>query len=306
MKLSEIKYILENNLEDLEHSFIDPKGSNSIAYTIKNLTNFRKAINNIEVTNTFEKAISGIKKSLIFSNPYDEMNLNPREYNTLDIITQRIIDTGYTLINAIDNIIPKESENIINIKLAPTTSNFFDLIKDLETLEKALSQIVFYPGVEGKLEIEAFEPGSKWIKILVGSLFSVQIIGIAAWSGAVVSKKIKEGEELEQLIRTRQMENDYVEQLIKANDVYVKNLIEAEAKQIQNSEFKEDDPERLERIKLTIKLFSELINKGTEIHPALNAPEKVDNLFPKNLPVNLIEWKAKRLEQNNVQENGQE
>ncbi len=44
--------------------------------------------------------------------------------------------------------------------------------------------------------------------------------------------------------------------------------------------FKRNNSERIGKIKHTIKILSELMDKGVEIHPALNQPESVKNLFP--------------------------
>ena len=51
----------------------------------------------------------------------------------------------------------------------------------------------------------------------------------------------------------------------------------------------------LERVKYTIKEFAEMIEKGAEIHPALQAPESVQNLFRDFKNVSKIESKIKQL-----------
>lgn len=45
--------------------------------------------------------------------------------------------------------------------------------------------------------------------------------------------------------------------------------------------------------------ISELILKGTEIHPALSVPEDVENLFPNYTTLSFIESKTKKLASNN-------
>ncbi|GAL79539.1 hypothetical protein JCM19274_2047 [Algibacter lectus] len=44
-------------------------------------------------------------------------------------------------------------------------------------------------------------------------------------------------------------------------------------------------------------MLSSLIEKGAEIHPALNQPEKVTNLFPDMKKLNIIESRIKKLEE---------
>lgn len=72
-------------------------------------------------------------------------------------------------------------------------------------------------------------------------------------------------------------------------------MIESEATNIYNENFKGDNPEQIERLKHSIKLLSEQIDKGAEIHPALNAPENVKNLFPDTKNIATIESKIKKL-----------
>lgn len=45
-------------------------------------------------------------------------------------------------------------------------------------------------------------------------------------------------------------------------------------------------------------MLSNLIDKGAEIHPALNQPESVKNLYPKMDELQTLESKIKRIENN--------
>ena len=74
-------------------------------------------------------------------------------------------------------------------------------------------------------------------------------------------------------------------------------MIEAEARALYNESFEGDDNEQIERLKLSIKMLSNLIEKGAEIHPALNQPEQVSNLFPDMKKLNSLESRIKKLEE---------
>lgn len=64
------------------------------------------------------------------------------------------------------------------------------------------------------------------------------------------------------------------------------DLIDAEAYSISNSYFKENIPERINRIKHAIKTLSEEMERGAEILPSKKVPAEIADLFPdmKNLP----------------------
>ena len=72
-----------------------------------------------------------------------------------------------------------------------------------------------------------------------------------------------------------------------AQKILLDNLIEIEALSINDKYFDKDDPERIERIKLPIKMLGEEMNKGAEVHPSLSAPESTSKIFPdmKNLSI---------------------
>jgi hypothetical protein len=66
---------------------------------------------------------------------------------------------------------------------------------------------------------------------------------------------------------------------------------------LYNENFDGDNQEQIERLKLSIKLFSDLIDRGAEIHPALNQPESVKNLYPKMNNLQALESQIKKIEE---------
>ena len=160
------------------------------------------------------------------------------------------------------------------------------LVSDITDLQKCISQIILHPKIDGKLEIDSWESGSRWMNLYLGSALAVGIVASTAWSGAVVYKKVQEGRIFAEYARGLAIKNDSVEEIAAKQQEAISALVSEEAKRIQVKYYDEDeDNENFERIKFSIKLFSELVEKGTEVHPALTAPESVQNLFPdfKNL-----------------------
>ena len=108
----------------------------------------------------------------------------------------------------------------------------------------------------------------------------VAIVSSVAWSAAVISKKFNENKVLEQTIRSMEIKNESLEDILESQKVITSQFIENEALAISDKHFTEHDNERNERIKNAIKTFAKLIQEGAEIHPSLIAPETVKNLFP--------------------------
>ncbi|GAI89905.1 unnamed protein product [marine sediment metagenome] len=145
------------------------------------------------------------------------------------------------------------------------------------------------------MKIEKIEGGSIWIDVFVGSTVAINTIGCLAWSAAVIFKKIQEGKIIEQHVRSLKIKNDSLDDIKKAQKEELDVLVEAEAKSINDKFFKPENNEQIERIKNSIKLLSGQLQKGAEIHPPLEAPENVVNLFPKMPDILGIESKIKQL-----------
>lgn len=195
----------------------------------------------------------------------------------------------------INGYVPDEQDKeTVNIKL-PRISNFDVLNKVANELRLAFSTVICeYEG--GKIEIVQFDHGSFWCVIKVGT--ALLLFTGLAWAGAVVAKKAIECKNAYEVYRNACARNDMLEELERLNKTQIDIAIEQEAKLIQQEHFGKEDNEQLERIKNSILNISELILKGTEIQPAIAAPEDVKNLFPDFSCLPLIESRTKKLTEN--------
>jgi hypothetical protein len=122
----------------------------------------------------------------------------------------------------------------------------------------------------------------------------------ASRGGAVVFKKMQEGKIFSEHVRGLKIKNESIEEIQKAQKKVLDVMVEGEAKRLE-AEFygeSESDPERTQRIKMAVVTLAELIEKGTEIHPALNAPEKADNVFPDFKNLFALQSKVKQIAEN--------
>lgn len=195
----------------------------------------------------------------------------------------------------INGYVPNEQDKeTVNIKL-PKISNFDVLNKVANELRLAFSTVICeYEG--GKIEIVQFDHGSFWCVIKVGT--ALLLFTGLAWAGAVVAKKTIECRSAYEVYRNASARNEMLEELKRLNKAQIDIVIEQEAKLIQQEHFSKEDNEQLERIKNSILNISELILKGTDIQPAIAAPEDVKNLFPDFSCLPLIESRTKKLTEN--------
>ena len=94
------------------------------------------------------------------------------------------------------------------------------------------------------------------------------------------------------------MKNDSLETLVNAQKAQIKNIINAEAEEISNKFYKLNDPEVIERLKLSLNTINDLIDRGTQILPYSDKSEAIKS-FPDYSNLNLIESTMKKLQSEN-------
>jgi len=95
------------------------------------------------------------------------------------------------------------------------------------------------------------------------------------------------------------IKNDSLLDLETAQKKMLDELVAAEAKALADKYYDTAaEPEIVERVRYTISTFSELIRRGGEISPALNAPEQVENLFPRYKSLPTIQSQIKQIADN--------
>ncbi|PCJ67300.1 MAG: hypothetical protein COA58_02990 [Bacteroidetes bacterium] len=291
--LKVIKQELDNILDNLSWD-TNPIDEKRQLFEINNLKSIRTAINNLISLNLFEELASKVKKSAIFTTADDSIIIQRKESIEIDEDLDSIetLCENFTIVLASN--IPEENINSINIKL-PEVNDFDELAKVSREIHLALTQVIVNDEINGQTKIESVENGSIWLNVLVGTSTAVTAISSLAWSAAVINKKRQEGKLLEQQVRSLNVKNDSLQDILKAQKEETKLMISAEAEYIDSEHFKEKSPENIERIKSSIKTFADLINQGAEIHPALIAPENVSNLFPDPTKWISLESKIKKL-----------
>ncbi|MBU1064675.1 hypothetical protein KJ762_02505 [bacterium] len=297
MKIKELKANLQTIRENLTFKYEEgknPQGQPTVSVFL-NLINFRNGINSLETTSLLKNEINQIKTSGIFSTAKDELTLNVTEGRSIKLPMDSLLKIVNALNESLSQITGATRENSISIKL-PNVNDFEDLAKTSNTFHTILSQTIINDEIKGQIKIDSVENGSIWLDIYLGSATALSLVGGLAWSGAVVYKKIQEGRIIEEHVKSLKIKNESLKEIKDAQKKAIDLMIEAEANQLYSENFKTDDNhEQIERLKHSIKLLAEQIDKGAEVHPALNTPEKVANLFPNMKHLELVESKIKKL-----------
>lgn len=294
MRLNFIKFVLEQI--DFEKSAIVPKNEGGGNWTIKNINKFKTLIDTLEPVEIFNEEIREIKSTELYGTSQDSLLVPYEKEQQLFAKADYLVKASASLVRVSKKLIPPSLEESISIKL-PEPSDFESLIKSMSMLQTAVSQVVINDEIEGSVKITHWEYGTFWVELFLGTQAAVALIASIGWSAAVVAKKINENKILEQHVRSLEIKNDSLNDILEGQKKLTNHLIEQEAQAISSQHFTKSDGENLERVKLAINSFAFLIQKGAEIHPALSAPEKVQNLFPKFDQLGSITSQIKQLEE---------
>jgi hypothetical protein len=273
---------------------IGPVATNLDASHLTNADVLREVVEDIEKFGLFKAQVDILKASSLFKLPGDIIRISKAEGDTINEtlkLLDALLDNFHDILEVV---IPEESESSINIKLPPV-NDFNDLSLYARDLHLALTQVLYLEDIAGGLKIESVENGSIWLNVLLYGTASVSLVGSLVWSAAVIYKKILEGKMMAEQLRALKIRGDSMEDVLTAQKESLLQLVQSEADYISSSSFQQNIPENIERIKGSIRLFADLLDKGAEIHPAIGAPEEVANLYPNMKTLPTLESKTKQL-----------
>lgn len=182
-----------------------------------------------------------IERSHIFTSSRNEMQIDPTVLNE----TQGGIAKMVTAIESLrcffeDMKLPAPSGDQISVRLSHVDS-LSELSQQIVILEKALSQTILNPQLNGKLDVAAVDNGSVWLLLVVGTPAAVTFIGGLAWAAAVVFKKAQEGLLVQQHVGSLKIKNDALDQIREAQGKLLHDMVEAEARHLDKETFGEDE-----------------------------------------------------------------
>lgn len=294
MKIKEIKRILQNQITNLEMSIEQSNVNTKTFLTFKGADKYRESVEQIAITGLLRNEVNELRNTLLFTSGQADVRILHNEGQVIVEKTDRFKKLVTGLLESLKEISPEENKDSVSIKL-PNVNDFEDLSRFSSDFQKVLSQSIINEEIGGKIEISNVENGSIWLDVFLGTSAAVTLVGGLAWSGAVIFKKIQEGRILEKQVQALDIKNEGLKEIQEKQKIQLDQLIEMEAKHLFDENFKEKSPEQVERLKHSVKLMAELLDKGAEVHPALQAPENVNNLFPDFKNIELLESKIKKI-----------
>ena len=178
----------------------------------------------------------------------------------------------------------EQNSSGFDIKLPPniTLTEFSSCLKDLDHV---FSQCPLLKTDSEEIKFSGIDIGSMWLTftiICTGAAASFYILNNLA---AMVDKVITIREHVavlkqqEALVKQTTLKDTMLETVIEANKSVMMSLIE-EASDALASEHDINNPEDIERIRGSITMLKEWIDKGMEVYAAIEAPDEIRAVFP--------------------------
>lgn len=262
-------------------------------YKYNHLTKFRNKMELIEHIDLLAHDVAELKSSALYSTSLDYIQVSNSDNSKISTTLYDIeikVDLMLDIISA-SNLTSKE--DLVYIKL-PEFKSFDDLAKYSKDLQKAIELPITDEAIGGEVNIIGADQGSVILYVALGSLAAVKLIAGICWSAAVIRKKHAEANIFIQHAKTLELKNEALDSLVNAQQQQLKNIADAEATALANGLLNHNDPETIGRLRLSMEIISNLIDKGGKILP-MTKDEDVQKAFPNYNALDLIESSIRQI-----------
>lgn len=295
MRLQEVYSICKNVQEDwCSLSFEEKKIPGGVYYKLINADAIRSILATLDEIESFSDCIASVRtKSLGFEQVSGDITIEQRNKSGLEAAYYQLQNKVITITELFDSLNYKQNVSGFDIKLPPdmTLTDLSKCTKDLSTI---FSTCPLFANAEGTINFSSVDVGSVWLSFVVGGAAAMGILSMLA---ALVDKALiirshhLTCKEQSEKIRTLQLGNDILESANEVNKTITKKLLDSVCADLAK-EHDISEPEDVGRLKNSIQLLADWMNKGMEIYAAVEAPSETKAVFPaiemQSLPENTL------------------
>ncbi|MBK7884009.1 MAG: hypothetical protein IPJ81_09540 [Chitinophagaceae bacterium] len=272
-------------------------GNTNFQYDAIELIKLRQTINFVEDIPYIQKEILELKKSWLFQSMSDNQKINSSQNIEVDNLVKLIVIKLGTFKEIAETSKLFGSNESILIRI-PEIQSFDNLAKYASDFKKAIELPILDDSIKGEVNILSADEGSIIFYISVGTIAAVKLVAGICWAAGVIKKKNAEAKIFEQHAKTLELKNDALTTFVEAQKVQLKNILDSEANAIANKMYNHNEPETIERLKLSISTVAELIDRGVQILP-ISKDEEIQKSFPDYNKMSLIESSIKQITSEN-------
>lgn len=283
MRLQEVYSICKNAQEEwCSLSFEEKKVPGTMYYKLINADRIRDTLVQLQVIDSFAECIYLIKsKSPGFEQLTGDIIVDQRTKSSLESAYHQLENKVVTVTELFDSLNYEQSASGFDIKL-PANMSLSDLSKCTKDLNTIFSTCPLFTNKDGTITFTSVDVGSVWLSFLVGGTAAIGILTILAAlvdKALIIRSHYLTTKEQAEKIRTLQLSNDILENANDVNKTITKKLLEKVSAELA-TEHGITEPEDIGRVKSSLQLMSEWMNKGMEIYAAVKAPAETKAVFP--------------------------
>lgn len=276
MRLREQKQILEESLESIKVKFDTDKHPRSSEVLNRRLMELRNELIELGSKVNFIKTADLVEYIDQFAiDRGDDLSLLNEK---IRVVREQI----EAVILAIEGVLPDQDPNSVSIKL-PDYNNFdiskvSSFIKDIEII---LNQTLI-DKYKSTIKFQNFDTGTSWIEIILENKEAIVLFGgLIAATVKFIQSSVLRAQETQKYIEKLDIENGVRQTVAKAIEEHKKMQAQVHSTIfMQNNNISEKLLEYHTNLTHSIEKLAGFILKGTEVHPALNAPEEAKKNFP--------------------------
>lgn len=191
-----------------------------------------------------------------------------------------------------------------DVKLPPdiTLAELAALTKDLNIV---FTQCPLLQNDGEQIKLRGVDVGSSWLTFTiigdaVANLITSTIASIMGKVNTLRAQALKL-KEYQEVVKQAEMKTEILQQLVESNKTIMKELTAKTAKELaQDGNI--DNPEDIERIRMTLDVLMEWSQRGMEIYAAIDSPEEIKAAFPSLETQALPNFLTKELESHKEEE----
>ncbi|SES06590.1 hypothetical protein [Pedobacter rhizosphaerae] len=260
-----------------------------------NVNIFRKTIEGLEEVTPLKPVLEKLKKTAIFASTGDTVT------TTSSSEVEDILTDLKSKINLLNEMIHASKlfgrEDLLYVKL-PEFKSFDELAKFSKDLQKAIEIPITDTAINGEVNIIGADQGSVILYVALGTIAAVKLIAGICWSAAVIKKKNAEANMFVEHAKTLELKNEALDSIIEAQKKQLRNIADSEANALANGLLNHNDPETIGRLKLSMEIITNLIDKGGKILP-MTKDEDIQKSFPNYNALDLIESSIRQIQPGN-------
>lgn len=247
---------------------------------LENVTNFKRFIDDVESIPAFTKLVSRFKRTALYLASADQITVNRKIFKKIYKLHTKLFAYMEALKKTLGHNLGHTSGHQIVVKLSDP-DDLEQMLKKLKIIQTELSSVIVNDHINGAVKFESWNIVDGKVNIFVASHAAMQLVAGISGSAIQICQKMREGRFICEYVQELKVKDESLLDINSGYDKAVQELIDRQADAILQEHFGNEKTGQLyDSLKSALSRFAELLDQGTEIQPASNAPEKVRCLFP--------------------------